>query len=236
MPQVIGVIPARGGSKSIPRKNMAMLRGKPMIDYTIDAAHASKRLSRVLVSTDDAEFAKHAVSRGVESPFLRPPELAGDTTPMMDVLKHLLAWLDANSPAKPDAIMLLQPTSPMRQACHIDAAVDLLFERDADCVVSVMEVPHQFSPASLMKLDAGRLLPFLNDESSKILRRQDKPLVYARNGPAVLTFKADLVREGRGFYSGVTLPLVMDAAESIDVDGPFELELAEFLMSRRAGK
>ena len=213
---VLGLIPARGGSKGIPGKNLVPLAGKPLLAWTVDAARAARSLTHVVVSTDDDGIAAAA---GVQV-LRRPAELAADETPMLDVIRHAAEEIPC------DVLVLLQPTSPLRRPEHVDESVALLRETGADCVVSVVEVPHQFRPDSLMALEDGRLVA-LGDAR----RRQDKQSVYARNGPAVLVVRPD--RLGDDLYAGDTRPYVMDPRDSIDVDGPFELELAELLLSRR---
>ena len=213
---VLGLIPARGGSKGIPRKNLAPLAGKPLLAWTVDAARAAGELTRVVVSTDDDEIAAAA---GVEV-LRRPPELAQDDAPMLDVVRHAARELS------PDVVVLLQPTSPLRRAEHVDACVRLLLESGADAVLSVVEVPHAFRPDSLMDVVDGRLVA-----RGTAGTRQEKPLVYARNGPAVLARRAD--RLGEGLYAGDVRPFVMDARDSLDVDDPYDLELAELLLRAR---
>jgi CMP-N-acetylneuraminic acid synthetase len=233
--QVLGVIPARGGSKGIPRKNLTLLGGRPLIAYACDAARGSRTLTRVLVNTDDAEIARAAEGLGVDVPFLRPPELAGDDTPMIDVLVDLLSTLDQREAYRPDVVVLLQPTSPFRRAEHVDAAVRLLQDSGADSVVSVVAVPHQFTPASLMRVEGGRLLPA--DGTIGPMRRQDKATLFARNGPAVVAVRTPVLREQRVLYGADTRPLVMTRADSIDIDDAFDLQVAELLlMSRSAGR
>src|SRR6185312_8054385 len=148
---VVALIPARGGSKAIPRKNLAPLAGKPLLAYAAEAALAARSVDRVLLSTDDDEIAAAGRTLGLEIPFLRPPEIAGDDTPMLAVIAHLLDHLKAES-AAPEALVLLQPTSPFRTARHIDEAVALFRARRADSVVSVVAMPHQFTPTSLMRM------------------------------------------------------------------------------------
>ena len=213
---VLGLIPARGGSKGIPRKNLASLGGRPLLAWTVDAALGATELTRVVVSTDDDEIASAA---GVEV-LRRPAELAADETPMLDVVRHAVAEL------APDVVVLLQPTSPLRRAEHIDACVRLLLESGADAVVSVVEVPHRFRPDSLMDVVEGRVVP-----RGPARTRQAKELVYARNGPAVLARRAD--RMGDDLYGGDVRPFVMDERDSLDVDDPGDLELAELLLGAR---
>lgn len=233
---VLAVIPARGGSKGIPRKNVRLLGGRPLIEWTFLAARGAASLTRVVVSTDDPEIADVARAAGVEVPFLRPPELAADDTPMVPVLQHLLRTLERDEGYVPDALVLLQPTSPLRRAEHVDAAVALLAgDPAADAVVSVVTVPHHYHPWSVMRLDdGGALVPVVEGEGTRVLRRQDKPVVYARNGAAVYAVRRDVLLEQGTMFGRRCLPLLMTHEESIDIDGPFDLELAELLLARRA--
>jgi CMP-N,N'-diacetyllegionaminic acid synthase len=226
----VGIVPARGGSKGIPHKNLRPLAGRPLLQYTADAALGSRRLARVVLSTDDEEIAAAGRRFGLEVPFLRPAHLAADDTPMLPVLQHAASELAAPG-VTIDALVLLQPTSPLRRAEHIDAAIDLLDGSGAEAVVSVVEVPHQFSPVSVLTLDNGRARPFI--DGPPILRRQDKPRVFARNGPAVLAVRvATLVRGS--LYGDDCRALIMEAAESTDIDSPSDLAYAEFLLTRHS--
>jgi CMP-N-acetylneuraminic acid synthetase len=184
-------------------------------------------LTRVVLSTDSEQIAACGRDAGIEVPFLRPAALARDETPMIDVLRHALDAL-----AEPvDAIVLLQPTSPLRRAEHIDGAVDELVRSGADAVVSVVAVPHQFTPGSLMRLDGERLVPYV--DGPVLTRRQDKPALFARNGPAVLAARPHVVHQG-SFYGGVVRPYVMAREDSFDVDEPFDLALVEMMLRRRS--
>ena len=218
--EVVGLIPARAESKGIPRKNLVPLAGKPLLQWTIEAGAGSEVLTRVVVSTDWEEAATLARALGAEV-LERPAELARDETPMLEVVRHALGAL-----GRCDVLVLLQPTSPLRRAVHVDGAVRLLLESAADCVVSVVEVPHQFRSDSLLALEGTRLVPLAETGST---RRQEKTVVYARNGPAVLALRPE--RLGDDFYGGDCRPFVMEPRDSIDIDGPFELELAELLLS-----
>jgi len=226
---VLGVIPARGGSKGIPNKNLALLRGRPLLAYTADAVKESRRLTRTIVSTDDENIAECARSLGLEVPFMRPPSLAADEAPMLPVLQHAIERLRADG-FETDIVVLLQPTSPLRRAEHIDAAIDWLQRTAADSVVSVVEVPHQFNPLSVMRIEDGLLKPFLDGPT--VTRRQDKPTVFARNGPAVLAVRAAVV-SGGSLYGERSWPLGMSAEDSLDVDTPWDLRLVESALSVR---
>jgi CMP-N-acetylneuraminic acid synthetase len=228
--EILGLIPARGGSKSIPQKNIAPLAGRPLLAYTCQAALASSRLTKVVLNTDSPEIAEVGRAYGVEAPFTRPDSLCADDTPILPVIQHTLTWLEQHQAFSPEVVVLLQPTSPLRRAEHIDAAVDLLLTNEAETVVSVVPLPHQYNPVSVMRLTGdGHLVPYL--EGPMILRRQDKPRVYARNGPAVLAIRREVI-EGDNLYGEVVLPLEMGWPESLDIDGEDDLALAEFWLER----
>lgn len=214
---VLGLIPARGGSKGIPRKNLAVVGGRPLLVWTVEAARGANELTRTVVSTDDDEIAEAA---GVEV-LRRPPALAEDGTPMVAVVRHAVEAL------APDVIVVLQPTSPLRRSEHIDAAVQQLLGSSADAVVSVVEVPHAYRPESLMDVVDGHVVP-----RGIVGTRQEKPQVYARNGPAVLALRADRLTED--LYGGDCRAYVMDERDSLDVDSPFDLELADLLLRSRS--
>ena len=228
---VLGVIPARGGSKSIPRKNLAVVAGRSLLAWTVAAAHDSATLTRTVLSTDDDEIARAGLELGLEVPFMRSPELAADDTPIVPVLLHLLRTLADDDQYRSDVVVLLQPTSPLRTAAHIDQAVQRLIDTGADTIVSVVPVPHQFNPASVMQEVDGRLMPF--GSGPLVLRRQDKPLLYARNGPAVVAVRAPVLAYHASLYGPDTRPFVMTPEESVDIDFPWELELASWLLERR---
>ena len=171
MSKVLGIIPARGGSKGIPNKNLRELAGRPLLAYTVDAAQESGVIDRLILSTDSGEIAELGRSLGVEVPFMRPVELAQDDTAMLPVLKHAVAQLEAGG-WQPEIIVLLQPTAPLRKAQHIAEAVGLLQEESCDSVVSVVEVPGHYVPHFVMKIEEGKLDFFL-PEGERVTRRQD---------------------------------------------------------------
>jgi len=226
-PDILAIIPARGGSKGIPRKNLALLAGKPLIDYTIEAAQESNVLSRIVVSTDDPEISNHAKSKGVEVPFLRPAEISGDDTPMLDVVRHTLDALGARDA---QAIVLLQPTSPFRLPCHIDEAIRLFEQHSADTVVSVMQTEHRYAPESQMRMDdEGRLHPYSSEVALR--PRQEKEVLFVRNGPAVLVCLTETILRG-SLYGECVIGLEMGRWESTDIDDADDLLLAEWLVHR----
>lgn len=220
---IVGLIPARGGSRAIPRKNLAPLAGRPLLAYTCEAARASRRLTRLVLSTDDAEIARIGADLGAEV-FARSADLAGDDTPMLDVVRSVAGDFLVRTGEECDVIVVLQPTSPLRRAVDIDASVDLLLSTGADAVVSVTEVPHGFTPTSLMREVDGRLVPLSGDGP---LLRQKKPLLFARNGPAVLAVRTSAALR-QGLYEGHVRGYAMDRRYSVDVDDAVDLRLAEF--------
>jgi CMP-N,N'-diacetyllegionaminic acid synthase len=223
----VGVIPARGGSAGIPRKNVTPVAGRPLIAWTIDAARASTRLTRTVVSTDDPEIAEVAREHGIVVPALRDAALAGAETPMLPVLLDALDREEADA----DIVVLLQPTSPLRRAEHIDGTLALLESSGADAVVSVVRVQHSMTPGSLLELDArGRVTPL---DPRGALRRQDKPVLYARNGPAVYAARIPALRERGDLYGGVTVGYEMPWLDSFDVDDADDLALCELILAAR---
>jgi CMP-N,N'-diacetyllegionaminic acid synthase len=226
---IIGLIPARGGSKGIPGKNIAPCGGKPLLAYTAEAALAAKCLDRVMLSTDDPGIAAVGRKCGLEVSFLRPAELATDKANSLSVIVHALDWLESQGSVV-DAIVLLQPTSPLRTAHHIREAVSLFHTQKPDALVSVAEVPHQYHPNALMRLEQHTLVPVVA-ASEMILRRQDVSPLYARNGPAILILSASQIRSG-SFYSGVTAPYVMSQRDSLDIDTMEDLAVAAASLAR----
>lgn len=227
--RLLAVIPARGGSKGIPRKNLHPLAGKPLIAWTIEAALAAKSLYRVIVSTDDVEIAAVSRQLGAEA-ILRPVELAQDKTPTLPVLQHVVAALRETG-YRPDAVMTLQPTSPLRTARHIDeAAAMFAADAGADSLVSTVDVPHIFHPLSVMRRDAeGYLVPFLDGDMP--LRRQDKQGVVARNGAAIYITRTSRLSEY--VFGGRLIGYSMPPELSVDIDGPQDMVEAERQLQNR---
>jgi len=222
----LAIIPARGGSKGIPRKNLARLGGRPLIAWTIEAVRKVAGV-RVVVSTDDEEIAAAALQEGAEVPFLRPAPLASDTASAFSVVHHAVGALEAEGWSA-DLVIYLQPTSPFRGSAVISEAIRLLDAGDCDTVVSVVTVPHAMTPTSLMRLANG-YLEHLAPPEERRFRRQDKPILYARNGPAVLALmRANL--DGGDLYGSRIRPLVMGALESLDIDEPLDLAIADALL------
>lgn len=199
MPKILGLVPARGGSKGIPGKNGRLLGGVPLLARAVRVGFETGVVDRVLVTTDSAELAEIGRAAGAEVPFLRPPELARDDTPMLPVMQHAVRWV-MDGGWTPDLVLLLQPTAPFRRAADIRAAVErLVADPGADSIVSVERVPAHFAPHFVMKVEEGRLLPFMPD-GLRVTRRQDAPPAYTRNGQFYLTRTECLM--GRGSIYG----------------------------------
>lgn len=227
--RVLAIIPARGGSKGIPKKNIYSLTGKPLIEYTFDAAKGSKLINRTILSTDDNEIAEVGRRNKIEVPFIRPKELAEDNTPTLPVIKHAVEFLESKQNYTADIILLLQPTAPLRKSYHIDEALGLLINNpDADSVVSITEVPHQYNPYFVMKIEDG-LLRFYHSESAKYTRRQDLPDVYSRNG-AIYAFYLKTLKDKNSIYGDTCLPYVMSFEESVNIDNAYDLKIAEMFL------
>jgi CMP-N,N'-diacetyllegionaminic acid synthase len=227
---IVGLIPARGGSKGIPQKNIAPCAGRPLLAYTAESALRAERLDRIILSTDDKAIALVGAGLGIEVPFMRPPELSGDKASSLGVIAHALDWLEAQGETV-EALVLLQPTSPLRRAAQIDEAIARFRASGADTLVSVIEVPHRFHPESLMRMEGDALLP-LKTVGQMMLRRQDLPKLYARNGPAILILSPKQIRAGN-FYGGRTVAYEMPASDSLDIDAPEDLTLAEMTLAQR---
>lgn len=232
MEEVLAIIPARGGSKGIPNKNIIPLLGKPLIEYTISAALQSKYVTKVMVSTDSDQIAKVSREKGAEVPFLRSEELAQDSTPAYPVIENILLEYQKTG-FYPKWVIYLQPTSPLRTTKHIDEALEIAFQHQSEVVVSAVEVPHQFNPVSVMNLKDGKLSNFLHPEEGLILRRQEKPKVYARNGPAILILESKSLLERKALYGNDVRPYLMEMKESWDIDEKDDLLMVEALLSNK---
>jgi CMP-N,N'-diacetyllegionaminic acid synthase len=230
MSLVLGIVPARGGSKGVPGKNVRPLAGRTLLEYTARAARESGVLDRVILSTDSPEIADTGRRAGLDVPFMRPVTLAGDDTPMLPVIQHALESL-ARDGWSPDIIVLLQPTSPLRRPDHIRAAVTTLRDTKADSVVTVVEIPRHLSPDYVMRIDGGRLQPFL-PEGARVTRRQDARPAYSRDGTVYAFWRATIERFG-GIYGEDCRPLLIDARESLSIDSPADWDSAERLLAGR---
>lgn len=228
----VGIVPARGGSKGIPGKNLKLVAGKPLIAWTIETAFAATMLDRVIVSTDSSEIAAVARRYGAETPFIRPAELAQDDTSGVAPVLHAAQWLAENEGYHPDLIIVLQPTSPLRIPADIDRAIELACEKQADAVVSV--APVEAHPYWMKRRDHdGRITDFMNVDQP-IERRQDLPELYVLNG-AIYLARREVLMERETFYTDNTFSLIMPIERSLDVDSPWDLYLADLILRDRRG-
>ena len=222
--EIVAIIPARGGSKGIPKKNIKELCGKPLIAYIIETALKVRELDRVIVSTEDKEIAEIAKKYGADVPFMRPEELAKDETPTLPVLQHAVKYLEEKEDYRPDIVVLLYATSPLLRAERISEAIKMLKEEEFDSVLSVAE-------------DRGHYWIEKNGGYKKLYpkvpknRQFIKPL-FKENG-AIYICKRDILMEQNEIVGGKIGFLVMKRDESIDIDELQDFEFAEFLMNRR---
>ena len=237
-PRVLAVVPARGGSKGIPRKNLQLLGGRPLVAHAVAAGRQAALVSRVLCSTDDPDIAAAAREAGAEVPFLRPPELAQDTTEDWPVFVHALDWLEQHASWVPELIVNLRPTSPLRTARHVDDAIRLLLQTGADSVKAVCLARQHPHKMWLRRPDA-QIEPFL-ETPFRLSRGPDVPRaeledVYWQNGVVDVT-RYKVVRGQRVMIGQRVAGLVTEPDESIDIDTPLDLALAELLLARRAAR
>lgn len=234
IPQVLAVIPARGGSKSIPRKNIRSFAGHPLIAYSIASGLAAQTVTRLIVSTDDDEIAAISRTYGAETPFLRPAEISQDQTPDLPVFQHALQWLQDKEGYQPEIVVQLRPTSPLRRVSHIDQAVYRLLERpDADAVRTVC-TPFQ-NPFKMWRIGPeGLMQPLLSTEFSEPynMPRQALPDVFWQTGYVDAAW-ADTIMLKNSMTGQNILPLVIDPGDWIDIDSPDDWRRAERLLESR---
>ena len=222
--KILALISARGGSKGIPRKNIRLLAGKPLIAYSIEAALKSNYISKTIVSTEDGEIAEIAMGYGAEI-IKRPEELAKDESPTIDAIFHALEVLKAEN-YNPDIIVLLQPTSPLRNVQDIENVIELFLKNNRESVVSVCEVEH--SPYWSFKIEEGYLKSLFGDKYLR-MRRQDLEKAYMPNG-AIYSSTPQALYKHKSFYCNNTIPYIMPTRRSIDIDGEIDFMLAELLI------
>jgi CMP-N,N'-diacetyllegionaminic acid synthase len=227
--KVLGVVTARGGSKGILRKNVRPLCGKPLLQYTAEAALGAHRLTRVVLSTDDPEIAEVGLRCGLDVPFLRPQELAGDATPSLPVVRHAVRQVEAVDEAY-DAVCLLQPTHPLRRPGLIDACIEALEAGGLDAVVTVLPVPAAYNPHWVYFRGADGLLRLSTGAAEPIPRRQELPPAYHREGSVYVT-RRDVLMEADSLYGTRLGGYAVDPARSVNIDGPEDWERAELLLS-----
>lgn len=237
--KILGVIPARGGSKSVPRKNIKFFAGKPLIAWTIEEAKKSKYLNRLIVSTDDEEIAEIAKSYGVEVPFLRPKEISGDMATDVEFLNHALDFLKEKEDYEPEIVLRLPPTSPLRTEAHIDEGIEVLLNNpEADAARPVTESPKH--PYKMWQLGSGGYLEsFLPQSFTKMdephnMPRQALPKVYIHTG-AMDVMRLKTIRNFKSTSGKKLAYFFMKPEDSVNIDSLSDFEFAEFLMKKRLG-
>ena len=230
--KVLSVIPARGGSRGVPRKNIRLVCGKPLIAYTIETALEARHLfHRVIVSTDDEEIAEVSRRLGAEVPFMRPAELASDSAPTLPVLQHTVEFVEDQDRVKLDWVMLLQPTGPFRSAEDLEAALDLGRRGGCDSVISVVQVFAEH-PILMKRIEDGRLLPYCIEEKEGTRRQDYQPAAYMRNGAIYLT-RRDVLMERNSIWGEAIRPYVMPPERSVGVDTELDLKVADLMMQEQ---
>jgi len=230
--KILAVIPARGGSKGVARKNVRLLAGKPLLTYSIEAALAVRdRLVRVILSTDDPAIAEAGRACGADVPFLRPAELGSDRTPMVPVLQHAVREIESRDSLRLDWVLLLQPTAPLRLPVDIRAAIALAEAGGCDSVISVVQV-FAVHPILMKRIEADRLLPFCMEEKEGTRRQDYQPPAYMRNGAIYLT-RRDVLMERDSIWGEVIRPYVMPDERSVSIDNELDFRLAELMLGDR---
>jgi CMP-N,N'-diacetyllegionaminic acid synthase len=229
--RILAVIPARGGSKSVPRKNIALIAGRPLIAYTIDEALKVPAITDLVVSTDDEEIAAMARSNGALVPFLRPAELAKDNTQSAPVLQHCLLHMEKERGIKYDAVLMLQPTTPLRSALHIIEAINLFKPDDCDSVVSVVSV-EGYHPFRMKRMIGKYLINYVDQGFEDMRPRQVLPPVFIRNGAIYLTVRQLIAHELR-IVGDRCVGMEMSIADSVNIDNRLDFITAEILIRER---
>jgi CMP-N-acetylneuraminic acid synthetase len=238
---VLGIIPSRGGSKTIPRKNIKEFLGKPLLAWTIEVAKESRVFDRLILSTEDEEIAQTGRACGAEVPFLRPQELARDATPTAPVVRHTIEWLSIHEGWVPQFVMVLEPTSPGRRAFHIREAAALLETSGGDSIASISEVPHHYVPIKLLKLGEDGMINGIDGTPVRnmIHRRQELPQYYGFDG-LIYACKTELIMmDPPTVWGERVVGYIVDPKYSVDLDqpedwAPAEAKLRSFLREEKA--
>lgn len=224
--KVLAIIPARGGSKGIRKKNIRNLAGKPLIAYAILSAKKSKFIDKIIVSTDNKEISRISISYGADVPFLRPKHLAQDTSSTLDVVKHALRFLEDNQSYAPDMIVVLQPTSPLRTTKIIDSSISLLKNSNATSVITVSKIKKH--PYSSFWLKKGMLKPFKSNFTTYNQRQKYTDLYYPTGD--VYVFWNKTLKKYDSIYGHRIKALIIADENTTDIDTPFDLFVSEMLM------
>lgn len=229
--KILAIIPARGGSKGVPGKNIKLLNGKPLLGYTSEIAIQSKHLREVIISTEDEQIIAVAKSLGLHVPFVRPMALAQDSTPTIDVIIHALEWYK-NQNIFFDAVCLLQVTSPFRTVSFLDKAIEKFIESDCDSLVSVQRVPHEYNPHWTFEINTEGHLKIATGESEIIPRRQELPAAYHRDGSIYIT-KTEVLLKEHSLYGKSIAFIESDPKFYVNIDTLQDWEKAEAMIQNK---
>lgn len=229
--EVLATVTARGGSKRIPKKSIAPILGKPSMVYVIEALKKAKRVTRIIVDTDDAEMAAVGRAAGAEIPFMRPAHLATDTVSHVAVLKHELDFLKEKEGYVPDTVVFVQPTSPLVSAAEIDRCIELLCAEHLDSVESVFEVPTHFHPFAQRVIDEAGCTHFLFEkERAESKRTGVKPSTYAMGN--VYCFRPSNLAQFGTIQGKKSKSVIIDRCDAVDIDEPFDIKIAEAVLKK----
>jgi len=228
--QVLGIIPARSGSQGVPHKNIRLLGGKPLLQYSAESAIQSGIFDRVILSTDSAEYAAIGEAAGAEVPFLRPAEISGGDIPIQTVLEYVVALLEKTG-WKPSIIFLINPTCPFREPSHFVAALETMQRCECDSLVSVQPVPLCLCPHYVLRMEGGHMKPFLA-EGAHIHRRQEVTPAYVRDG-LIYAVHRDVLMDQHTLYGDNCIPLFFDVPDHVNIDSEEDWRHAERVVSAR---
>lgn len=231
--KILGLIPARGGSKGVPKKNIRLLGGKPLLAYSIESAENATLLDTAVVSTDSEEIYAIAAQYGCTPPFVRPDDLAQDNSSSLAVVQHAIAHFEAQDIFF-DAVCLLQPTTPFRESGFIDRAIKKFIHSNADSLVSVLPVPHEYNPHWVFETNPEGLLNIATGEKNIISRRQDLPKAFHRDGSVYIT-KTSIIKNGSLYGNSVAF-IESDASFHVNIDTPEDWERAEAIWKNSNNK
>jgi len=229
--RILTIIPARGGSKGVPEKNIKLLDSKPLLSYTTEIALQSKLFSEVIVSSEDDKIIEIAKTLGVQVPFVRPTELAQDNTPTIDVIIHALEWYK-NKNIFFDAVCLLQVTSPFRTVAFLDKAIEKFINSGCDSLVSVQKVPYEFNPHWAFEINDDGNLEIATGETEIISRRQELPMAYHRDGSIYIT-KTEVLIEQLSLYGKSISYIESDPEFYVNIDTLDDWEKAESMIKNK---
>ncbi len=231
MPEILGIIPARANSKRVPGKNLRMLNGKPLVQYAIEAALDSKLLSTIVLSSDSNEILELAKTYGDKViPIERPAKYATDDSPAIEYVQHALEYLKQNQNKQFDYVAIIQPSSPLTIGSDIDNTIELMLDYDADCAVSIREVPYDLHPSKYLFLKNNKIESFLNEAQIEQIKNEEQKF-FVRNG-SVYVSSMKLIHEGK-LLSENCAAYIMPAERSVDINEEMDLLFAEFLIKGR---